>query len=469
MSCDRVSLQTRSILLYIKRILKRLREANCTDTRVSSHRGIMSTTTDRRVQIMTNSKIKLEESCISDRNVFDGLLTVDIVKDIVCRALDKDAELINYCLRPYCEGKIGFLGSHQRLCVTLRHKNKIRTLNFFAKIVPYDVPDQAEYIVTRGIFTKEVIFYQEIVPKLQEIYKGERCYPNCYQVKDNYLIFEDLQKEGYFMRSKLFNRELVTAALTTIARMHAASLITENHLGESFKKLYPQAFKEKAFILTGKTGEWFNAGVHAGVEVARYLGLDPTLIPNVCLEIQDAIKTSANKLNVISHGDLWANNLMFNNDIPPKCLLIDFQLLRYSPLAHDVSQLLYLCTSRSFRKTQEEDMLKHYYSVLCETLESNQYRGQYPSWSELVQGMEEQRLGSLITALLYFPTVLMDADRSAKIMNDPTSYSEYVFRDRANIVITNMKQDPEYNNRITETIEELIELATRLNELPKPC
>lgn len=424
---------------------------------------------NKRVEIVSNSDLKFEENLISDHNVFRRLLTAEDIKEIIRRVLNKNAEIIDYSLRPYSDGKIGFLGSHQKLSITTGHNNEKKTLYFFAKIIPYDVPDQADYIIAKGIFNKEVTFYNEIIPILNDNYHGERWSPNCYKIKDNYLIFEDLQREGYTMRSKLFNEELTIAALTTIARMHAASLMAEERLAMPLNEIYPNAFDEKGFIWTGQTKEWIDAGVKAAVEIAKNLGLDSSLIPMASPKIMDAIRASAKKSNVISHGDLWANNLMFNNDKPPKCLLIDFQLLRYCPLAHDVSQLLYLCTSRNFRETRETDMLKHYYEVLCDTLKAHKFTGQCPSWYELIQGIEEQRLGSLITAMLYFPTVLMDESISAQIMNDSKGYTEYVFRDRTDIVIGNMKRDLEYNNRITETIEELIEIAKRLNELPVPC
>ncbi|XP_046828775.1 uncharacterized protein LOC124428583 [Vespa crabro] len=424
---------------------------------------------NKQVQIVSNSELEYEENLISNQNVFHHLLTAEDIQEIIYRVFNNNMEIINYSLRPYSNGKIGFLGSHQKLCITTRHRNEKKTFIFFAKIIPYDVPDQADYIITEGIFNKEVIFYNEIIPILYKNYQGERWSPNCYKVKDNYLIFEDLQRKGYTMRNKLFNEELTTAALTTIAQMHAASLIAEDRLAMPLNKIYPNAFEEKGFIWAGQTKQWIDAGVKVAVEIAKNLGLDSSLIPIVSPKIMEAIQSSTKKSNVISHGDLWANNLMFNNDKPPKCLLIDFQILRYCPLAHDVCQLLYLCTSRSFRETREKDMLKHYYKVLCETLKIHQFSGQCPSWSELLQGIEEQRLGSLITAMLYFPTILMDENLSAQIMNDSNRYLEFTFSDRTNIVIDNMKQDLEYNNRITETIEELIKIAKRLNELPVPC
>lgn len=178
---------------------------------------------------------------------------------------------------------------------------------------------------------------------------------------------------------------------------------------------------------------------------------------------------SSIKKNVISHGDLWGNNLMFSNSVPPKCLLIDFQLIRYSPLAHDVAQLLYLCTDRDFRVTWEETMLKHYYSVLCDTLNSTKTISvEIPAWSELIEGIEEQRLAAIITAAIYFQTVLLDEKLGAEILGNPNSYHEFEFKNRNETVLKLMEIDPIYNKRLTEIVTELVEFSFRLNELPKP-
>jgi len=112
-------------------------------------------------------------------------------------------------------------------------------------------------------------------------------------------------------------------------------------------------------------------------------------------------------------------------------------------------------------------MLHHYYDTLRETLNIHEIRVQIPPWSELIEGMEEQRLGAIITAIIYFPTVLMDETRGAQVMKS-VSYSEYYFRNRKEFVFPNMEKDPIYKRRINEVVIELAELASRLDQLPKP-
>ncbi|XP_012215176.1 uncharacterized protein [Linepithema humile] len=406
---------------------------------------------------------------VNKNNGIYKLLSFEEVKEVVRRVLDNDVDLMEYTIRSYSEGKLGYLGSHYRLDVKAAKKNETVSLSLFLKSVPYEVPDQADYVIKKGVFKQETKFYSHIIPLLREGYHGEPWAPMCYKVKDNLMVLEELSGKGYSIRDKLFDETLVRAGLSALARMHAASLLAEERLGVPLNRLYPEAFVERAFSHDGMTRLWFEAGVDVAATVAGRLGYDSDLVRSACEEVYHAMKPSCTKINVVSHGDLWGNNFMFNEDVPPKCLLVDFQLLRYSPLAHDVAQFLYLCTDRSFRETRENAMLRYYYETLCDTLNAHaKIRTRRSLWSEVVEGMEEQRLAAVITASIYFPTILMDENLSAQVMKDSASYANYYFWNRKEFVLSNMEKDKVYGRRISETIVELVELASRLDQLIKP-
>lgn len=420
--------------------------------------------------IQRNKCFETEAVNVVENHSVHKLLSFEEVKKVARNVLNCEVDSVEYNTRPYSDGKLGYLGSHYRLTViATTRKKKTITISLFLKSLPYDVPGQAEFVRKAGFFSKETKFYSTIMPLLREQYHGELWAPVCYTMKENVLIFEELGEKGYTMRGKLLNKMLVRAGLSAIARLHAASLMAEARLDSPFNRLYSETFLSRNFHYNQQTLEWFLAGVNVAAAIAERLGYNSDLIRVACEQVDFGLEPSCTKRNVASHGDLWSNNLLFNDEVPPKCLLVDYQLLRYSPLAHDVSQFLYLCTDRNFRETWESAMLRHYYETLCETLDAHEFDlTQRPAWSELVDGIEEQRLCSLVTAIIYFPTVLMNEKVSAQIFDDPVSYIEYTFRNRTKFVLSLMEKDPAYGRRISEAVAELAELASRLDQLPKP-
>ena len=180
------------------------------------------------------------------------------------------------------------------------------------------------------------------------------------------------------------------------------------------------------------------------------------------------MKPSVTKQNVASHGDLWSNNLMFNRT---DCRLVDFQQARYAPLSHDVAQFLYLTCSREFRESRASEMLRYYYESLNQCLRINATIAnvKFPRWCDVELSYEEQKLGALVTAVMYYPTVLLDGTLGATIMNNPATYKQFVLNDRRGPVMENMKRDQQYRCRIEETVRELVQISERLDELHQPC
>lgn len=210
---------------------------------------------------------------------------------------------------------------------------------------------------------------------------------------------------------------------------------------------------------------WYTAAIDFAVTLAGELGYDYSNIRRTCECVFELGQPSKTKRNVINHGDLWGSNMIFNGD--DHCKLVDFQLIRYAPLAHDVMQLLYLSTSREFRQKNEQQMIGYYYDKLTECLTDNGFKGDIPSFEELTNGVEEQRLPAVVTACIFHPTVLMDGKTAARIMNDPATYEAYYFTRRKPFVDAIMAENPEYEKWVKDDVRELAEMSLRLDTVPK--
>ncbi|XP_011502834.1 PREDICTED: uncharacterized protein LOC105366188 [Ceratosolen solmsi marchali] len=412
---------------------------------------------------------RLENVQSNSSEIIPTIVTRQEVEILVKSTISSEADIIDYKLQRYSDEKIGFLGTHLQLIVQVKKSNynEYERRSFFVKTIPYNIPAQAEYVKEKGVFKKEIQFFKDLVPLLTKNFKGDTWSPHCYLTKESTIIFEDLKFKGFTNRSKLFDKETLLSAVACIARFHASSLLAEEQLnGKSLIQLYPELMQESEFQLTGSSYTWFITAINLAVSLAKNLELDASAIYKASERIFDIRLPSQNKRNVVSHGDLWSYNILFDKN--NRCNLVDFQLVRYAPLAHDVMQLLYLTTSKELRQKCESEVIKYYYATLIEHLKINDFHSSLPTFEEVLEGAEEQRLLALITAIIFHPTVLMDGITAARIMDNPITYEAYYFKDRKPFVDKIMAEDPVYKQKLIETVEELVEMSLILDSLPRP-
>ncbi|XP_058815873.1 uncharacterized protein LOC131679224 isoform X1 [Topomyia yanbarensis] len=189
--------------------------------------------------------------------------------------------------------------------------------------------------------------------------------------------------------------------------------------------------------------------------------------PQVIRKIYDFAKPSTVYRNVFNHGDLWNNNLMFkyeettnksrtNSDaglpeggadgqqqqcasgerrrrkrssiirpdpfdfsniclragiVPSDCIMIDFQIARYSPPAYDVMSLLNTTTTSAFRTVYLERMIQMYYQFLKRELEWFQIdvERSFPA-EHFEKSCEEYKLAGLIDSILFRHLTLLPTE-----------------------------------------------------------
>ena len=395
-------------------------------------------------------------------SIFKDPVNEDEVKVVVKNALGPSVTLVNYSIKSYSVERLGFLGSHRQLIVTTRRQgssaeNEIHT--FFVKSIPYDNEAQTLLIQENKIFYSETNVYKHILPLLTDRAKSKPYTAQCYLVKDDAIVFEDLKARNFSLKDKFLDVPDLRSVLTALGNFHASSILVERQLGKTFKELYPDLFQERMFVKRGQFYKWFSAGTDLLVAVAKSLNLDSTCIPKITNRIFDAILSSETRRNVVCHGDLKSYNILFDDSQPlPQCMLVDFQLVRYAPATVDVLQLLYLSTRRKFRKKHEKELLRHYHEAFCKTLRENDDGIiDIPSIEDVVAEYEEMRVVGMVMASIYGPMIFMDAKECQELTKDSESFDKFALGDRVDAVTRMMKIDVVYRDVVTDIVEEMVQ------------
>ncbi|KAI4461874.1 hypothetical protein MML48_5g00005482 [Holotrichia oblita] len=247
---------------------------------------------------------------------------------------------------------------------------------------------------TKITFKKEIAIYKTIVPELNKY--GEECgvknlikfTAKCFGARisldpsseevdhDAVILLENLKTQNYKVCDRLngFDEECSKLLLGDLATMHAAVIGYKYAQPESFeKKIYPFLKKAYAFNVTESFADNFAA------VIKNACAKNPDCIPHlhkITKALREINYYNENPVKgkdifaTLTHNDYWVNNtlLKFEDGKPIANKMVDFQLIEYSSLAHDVIFFLYTSVNMDVIENKVDELIKFYYDKFMETL-----------------------------------------------------------------------------------------------------
>ncbi|KAJ8925731.1 hypothetical protein NQ315_009579 [Exocentrus adspersus] len=401
------------------------------------------------------------------------MLTPEDCKKVLFK-FDKSAKYVSYDIRKISEKVLGFLAEHFYVTITYskNDQSELQSHRFFLKTVPKGNQTQKTYVEKMGIFKKEILNYKNFLSAFSQLTSAPCAAKYYFSQNEEYLVIEDLSLRNYQVCTlEYLDEKKCAGALQAVARLHAGSLIYEETRSTKEKPYrinehFTDELIESTFSF--KEGHVRNMWCHTATKCLENLSVfftsDPAAVAQKVRNyifsedgLKKKLRPSPTYRNTVCHDDLWRNNMMFNDQ--NECLLLDFQLTRYTPPALDVLLLLYLGTESNFLVENMDYFLDLYYNCLNYELSRHGLNIEdIISRNEFLASVEEYTLPALVEACMYGTNVYLPEDVSTEVISSPETFLEFTVRDRPSFVVKEFEKNQKYNDRYSNVLKPFFEI-----------
>ncbi|KAH8283834.1 hypothetical protein KR054_002980, partial [Drosophila jambulina] len=323
-----------------------------------------------------------------------------------------------------------------RICVkyTIDLDSKLEYLIAKTKLEDEDV-ETREKKEPYNTYNRELEIYEQVLPQLQNL-AGEQLCPRVLHIdrQRGALLMEDLTHRGYVMAPRLerLDEHHVVLVLKKLAKLQAASAVLNENLKGTSQSL---AKYDRGFFncYTESYSSYFLGCLKA---CANYLRTQPghlghaqrleELAPHYMGLGLRCFRPEVGHINVLTHGDLWTNNMMFKYEagVPCDVLLLDFQYAFWGSPTLDIHHLLNTSALDLVRTVFQVEMRNIYHEVFVRELGRLGFKGQrLPSRKQFHLESEQKRFYAVHCGLLLQPVLLntdeTDADFGALLSDQP--------------------------------------------------
>ncbi|XP_076270079.1 uncharacterized protein LOC143202428 [Rhynchophorus ferrugineus] len=396
--------------------------------------------------------------------------------------------LLSYGMRSLNESN-GHLGQYYHLDIEVRHGGEDQKFTLFAKFIIPPTETMGAFVKS-GPAKREHFFYNVLMPLFRENGLGDLLdfAPTCYLSRIGWLlVLDDLGQEGYLglKPNNVLDYDALIHVVSSLAKLHSCSIIYEELVSKRRGIPY-SLFDDFGEILTDPTMKYDEANPLKAIFDASRDGIKHIfdLVPDLTTPmdlskeelsqcIDDVYMTNFTKLkqsdtyrNVISHGDMYMGNLLVkydSNQTVTDTLLVDFQMLRYTPLPTDVLCILHTVTTKETRDKHLVQLLEQYYDdVRQNTKRFDVDLEEIYTKEEYWNSIEYTKSACLVTAMEYNHIIHVDPEFREKLFHDQQLFDYYIHANRNALIDMNWS-NRHYQSLLRGMVEDMIQLIGSKN------
>ncbi|XP_022219854.2 uncharacterized protein LOC111072362 [Drosophila obscura] len=297
------------------------------------------------------------------------------------------------------------------------------TKSLIIKTMPEQEGHKKDMLGESPIFQTEIGMYGTVLPEFERILRqagdDDKLYVDCiyHSLKPRQvMIFEDLVEMGFVViRDREVNLDEVRCVYSKLAKLHAASIKVQHEQPTILKGYTNGLFDmpkvlEEPFIGTGMT--FFLELLEKEPELRKYKAYFESIKGDLLQRLKDEWtqmrqNPKPDQYYVLSHGDFHLRNMMFKHKketgVFEDVMLLDFQMCNISPMTNDLIYSIYMLLEPQQRRDHWEELLKHYFSVLVETLKKIGYKGEMPTEAGLWQRFHQRKNSHFFLLSTFLP------------------------------------------------------------------